>query len=435
MAGDIPHSLVAGLNFKTAPLEIREKLSFDVTELPACLSRMIENSTLNEGVILSTCNRVEAYAATHGDPERGLGELASFLAREKGISPDDLRPHLYLYHCEEAVEHLFQVVSSLDSLVVGEYQIMAQVKEAYDLANKNKATGQVLNKLFQSAIQVGKKVRSGTEIGKGAVSVGSVAVDLVSDIFEPESNFKVLLIGAGEVAELTATHLRKFGRARMTIANRSPEKASRLAGEFGGAVVDYSERVKAAAESDIVVVSTGAPEFVLKREEMEPLLPARKGEILVLIDLSVPRNIDPSLSDLGNVILYTVDDLQEIAKRNAGERELAAGEARQYIEGGAKDFSVWYSKQLLVPTLRRLREHFDETREAVLSGFSSRLEKLNDDDRKLLDDVLNLYTKRICNQPLMNLEKLKRTDASAEVAEAIDLMFLRAKPKGKDKES
>jgi glutamyl-tRNA reductase len=318
---------VAGLSYKTAPVELREKLAVHPTRLCCSGCRLKLGANLSEVVLLSTCNRVEIYGVTpwaSGQVHRLFQILSS--------SNADFTDHIYLKQGAEAVKHLFSVASGLDSMVIGETEITGQVKQAYLAAKDAKLTGQVTNRLFQTALQTAKEIRTQTGIGRGATSVGSVAVELAERIFDKNLSAKtVMIIGAGKMGEACVRHLAKKGARSVLVSNRSYERAQNLANEFGGRAVRFDECLSGMAEADIVVSSTGSPQTILRRADIEGIMPARRNRPLFLIDIAVPRDIDPEVQRLENVYLYNVDHLESIVRENVKSRELELAKCHAII--------------------------------------------------------------------------------------------------------
>src|SRR5664279_1714282 len=289
---------VAGLSYKTAPVEVRERLAVRPSLLPCYGCRLKLNAGLDEVVLLSTCNRVEIYGSTASWVQGKVHRLF----RQLCPADVDLTPYIYVKEGAAAVEHLFSVTSGLDSMVIGETEITGQVKNAYQAAQQAGLTGRVLNRLFQTALQIGKEIRTHTAIGRGATSVGSVAVELAEKVFSGDLSDKtVMILGAGKMGEACVRHLTKCGARSVLVANRSIERAEKLAAEFGGRAVRLEDSAAAMTEADILVSSTGSPDIVLRREDVAKILPARRNRPLVLVDIAVPRDIDPAVADLPNV--------------------------------------------------------------------------------------------------------------------------------------
>jgi glutamyl-tRNA reductase len=320
--------VVLGLSHHTAPVALRERFAFADARVPAALQTLRETGLADEAVILSTCNRVELYLATNQDPRLALTELRHFLTTCHDYH-DPLTDELYALAQPESIEHLFRVACGLDSMVLGETEILGQLKKAYDFALKHGHTGPVLNKAFQKAFNVAKHVRTETNIQRGSISVGSVAVELAEKIFSALSDRRVMVIGAGETSEKTARALLSRGAQSIIVSNRSYERAAALANELGGTAIHFEEWSTAFGDVDIVISSTAAPHYVLDRAKLEPLMRLRRNRPLLLIDIAVPRDIDPQVNFLENVYLYNIDDLQAIADDSLKQRkeEIARCEA------------------------------------------------------------------------------------------------------------
>jgi glutamyl-tRNA reductase len=318
---------VAGLSYKTTPVEVREKLAVQRARLQCCGCRLKLRGGLEEVVLLSTCNRVEIYGVSawiHGRVHQLFQELVG--------GDFDLTPYLYVKEGAEAAQHLFAVASGLDSLVIGETEITGQVKNAYQLAKDAGLVGKKMNRLFQTALSVVKEIRTNTGIGRGATSVGSVAVELAEKVFGAQLSEKtVMILGAGKMGEACVKHLAKRGAKTVLVANRSVERAEKLAAEFGGRAVRLEDSAAAMTEADILVSSTGSPDIVLHREEVARILPARRNRPLVLVDIAVPRDIDPAVAELPNVFLYDIDDLEAVVRENTKNREQELAVCHQII--------------------------------------------------------------------------------------------------------
>jgi len=345
---------VAGLSYKTAPVELRERLAVHRSRLQCSGCRLKLRGGLDEVVLLSTCNRVEIYGVTHRQ-NSDLARLFQELAEDTGL---DFAPHIYVKEGLDAAKHLFSVASGLDSLVIGETEITGQVKHAYQSAQAAKLTGKRLNRAFQSALQVAKLVRTETGIGRGATSVGSVAVELAEKVFDADLSAKtVMIIGAGKMGEACVKHLAKRGAQSVLVSNRSPERAEKLAAEFGGRAVGLGESRAALIAADIVVTSTSSPDYVLKSVDIAELLPERGNRPLILVDIAVPRDVDPAIQKLPNVFLYDIDDLEAIVRENTKCREHELARCRTIIAGRAAELLARISPapgRILAPQFPRL---------------------------------------------------------------------------------
>jgi glutamyl-tRNA reductase len=308
---------VAGLSYKTAPVELREKLAVHASRLHCYGCRLKIGANLSEVVLLSTCNRVEIYGVT----PKVNGNVHNIFQHLSASLDIDLSPFIYVKEGSQAVRHLFSVTGGMDSMVIGETEITGQVKHAYQTAQHAKLTGRVLNRVFQTALQTAKEIRTQTQIGRGATSVGSVAVELAERIFKNLAEKTVLIVGAGKMGEACVRHLAKRGASSVLVSNRSFERAQDLAAEFGGRAIRFDDCFTAMEQADIVVTSTGCPHTILHRAEIEQVMAARRNRPLVLVDIAVPRNIDPCVQQIRNVYLYDVDDLEVIVRENVKHRE------------------------------------------------------------------------------------------------------------------
>jgi glutamyl-tRNA reductase len=337
--------LVVGLNFRKTPVALRERFSVAAERIGALLSELRATADLQEAVVLSTCNRVEVYAGSERSSIRArhvFQSIANAMGSDAGEADlDEVESHLYLHRNEACVHHLFRVASSLDSLVVGETEIVGQVKKAYQLAQAAGATGKILNRLFQKALSVSKEVRTRSGIGRCSTSVGAVALDVAEKIFgEDFARQTVLIIGAGKMGETTLRHLSKRGAKTILISNRSIDRARELAGQFNGQIVPFEEMSQALDCADLVISSTSAPHYVLTRGELEPAMKGRGHRPVLLIDLAVPRDIDPRVQELGGVYLYNIDQLAEIANQNLQRRQAEATACEDLALEEAREFAV-----------------------------------------------------------------------------------------------
>jgi glutamyl-tRNA reductase len=322
--------LITGVSHKTAPVEVRECLAFREETLPAALADLKSREGVTECVILSTCNRVEIMLTTDdsSDPQ---SIVETFLADHKSVSAESIGPHLYRHEGEAAIHHLFRVAASLDSMVVGEPQILGQLKNAYAVAKDCGALCGWLDGLLSRAFGVAKRVRSETGIGQMAVSVSFAAVELARKIFGSLSNRTIMIVGAGKMSELAAKHLRRSGASHVFVTNRTHERAVEMAQLFQGTPVEYTRFVSMLPEVDIVIASSGAPHYILRKEDMQRVIAARRNKPMFVIDIAVPRNIDPAVNQVDNVFLYDIDDLQEVVNANLRERMKEADHAEAMV--------------------------------------------------------------------------------------------------------
>jgi glutamyl-tRNA reductase len=365
--------LVTGLNHKTAPIEIRERLAFGEPQIPAALERLLNLPSVGEGLILSTCNRVEVWAVAR-EPREGLEQIKRFLLDHRpDLAEEQVLPCLYSHAHHLAIRHLLRVTSSLDSMIVGEPQILGQVKEAFEIALNTKSTGVILNKVFKKAISVAKRVRTETGIAENAVSISFAAVELAKKVFEPLTDKEVLVLGGGEMAELALRHLMGNGVGRIRISNRSHPQAVALAEEFGGQPIPFDQFPSELSQADIVLCSTGAPHYLVTPDQVREALRHRRNRPIFLIDISVPRNIDPEVNRLNNVFLYDIDDLQSVVNQNLQERRREAHKAEAIVAEEIEGLLRWLKSLEVVPTVVALRDRAETIRKDEVERLLNRL--------------------------------------------------------------
>jgi glutamyl-tRNA reductase len=400
MTGDL---LALGASHKTASLELRERIALPTGRAARVLAELTEHEAIHEAVALFTCNRTELYLITADAVEAESAALA-ILSRQAGLRPTELLGSLYSLRGRDAVEHLFSVTGGLDSMIVGEAEIQGQVKRAYEMALVEAVTGPVSNRLFRDALAAGKRVRSETGVTRNNVSVSTVAVQLAGEFLGDLSNRRVLVIGAGENAELTARALRDRGVETLFVANRRYDRALGLAQRFGGRAVTFDDMPRELEAADIVVTSTGAPHQILGREELEFVAASRMGRPLVLIDLAVPRDIEPSVRDCPGIALYDMDDLQRAVARNMDAREAEAAEALVLVREEVARFEDWMASLDVVPTISALRQRADEVVQQVLRENESRWESLSPGDRERVEIVARAVVSRLLHEPTVRLK-------------------------------
>lgn len=397
------HFLVLGLNHKTAPVEVRERLSFGGERLHEVLQGLTALPSLDETAVLSTCNRTELYAIT-GDLHAAERDLVGFLGMKVAASEPPLDQFLYRAHDLEAVQHLFRVAAGLDSMILGEAQILGQVKDALHAALNANSLGVHLGKVFRQAIEVGKRVRTETGIGQNAVSVSYAAVELARQIFGDLGGKAVLIVGAGETGELTARTLTAHGASAILVANRTYERAVELAAQFGGEAFPFENLPLCLEHTDIVISSTGAPHAVLDYELVRQVMRRRHRRPLFLIDIAVPRDIDPRVNSLDSVYLYDIDDLQTVVERNLAKREQEVERVEHIIAEETAAFSQWWAARRMVPLIRALKAYGDEIRTRELERLFNRLPHLSARDRELIEASTRLIVNRLLHQPVVGLK-------------------------------
>lgn len=395
---------VAGLNHKVADVDVREKLAFNGPKLEEGLTRFRELPEVHEAIILSTCNRVELYANVK-DNQRAAEAVKTFLSEFHNINRSSLDTGLYIYEGTDAVRHIFRVASSLDSMVVGEPQILGQLKDAFELALSQKTTGILLNKLMKKAISVAKRVRTETRIAENAVSISFAAVELAKKIFTDLSKRVFMLLGAGEMAELAAKHLISGGVKEVLVSNRTYERACDLAKEFNGKPVRFDEFINEMARADIVICSTGAPDYIVSKSQMQKVMKERKQRQVFLIDISVPRNIDPEINDLDNVYLYNVDDLQGVIDSNLFERKKEAGKAEKIVDEELEIFLKWQSTLDSVPTIIAIREKAEEIKQEELDKLFHKITGMGEKEREAIEYMAAALINKMIHPPTAALKE------------------------------
>jgi glutamyl-tRNA reductase len=395
--------LLLGLNHKTATVDLREKLAGLLADLDAAYQELQPGPALLELVLYATCNRVESLCATE-EPDAAIAQLRTFFAGRGDIVAADLDASLYIHRDRDAVLHLFRVAASLDSLVVGEPQILGQIKEAYRQATRNRATGPILNRLLHKTFSVAKRVRRETGIGDHAVSISYAAVTLGRKIFGNLAGKTAVLVGAGEMAELALEHLKSDGVGRIIVANRTLERGLQLAQRFGGEAVSLEELADQLLQADIIISSTGSPQFLLTREQVKGVMRRRKHRPLFFIDIAVPRDLDPAINDLDNVYLYNIDDLKEVVESNWQRRYQEAAKAERLVAAETLKFLEWLETLAVYPTIISLKEKADRICEAELDKTLKQLGPLTDEQRQALEVLTHSITQKLLHDPIIFLK-------------------------------
>lgn len=414
------HLLVLGLNHKTAPVNIREKFAFSGETVIPALKVLHQYPTIEENVILSTCNRLEIWTVA-SDREQGQKDMISFLQSFQAVrlKEEEIEQYFYFYSGEEAVLHLFRVASGLDSLVLGEGQILGQLKEVYEDACTAETNGLFLNSLFKKAIHVGKKIRRTTAIGANAISVSTVAVDLAKKFLGNLTEQKVLILGAGEMGELTAKSLAVRGVKSIIVANRNFDRAEALAGVFDGQAIHFHEIEDYLSKVDIVISSTGAPHYVLLPEQINSAMSLRQGKRLVLIDIAVPRDIDPEVGKIAGVALYDIDDLKIVLEENMKQRELEAQKALKIIEEEIAEFKSWVK---INPVVALLRQRIERLRVRELEhALENKFSALSNEDEEAVEKLTLEIMNKILDLPISAV--MKRDDRQQQKIEALVELF------------
>lgn len=406
-------TLIIGLNHKTADIDIREKLAFHGPRLEEGLRKVSTLPEVKESVIISTCNRVEICLNVH-NPEKAVESVKDFIVEFHDINRDALDNALYIYDDLRAVQHIFRVTSSLDSMVVGEPQILGQIKDAFEFALKHKTTGILLNRLFKKSISVAKRIRTETKIAENAVSISFAAVELAKKIFTELAGKSFMLLGAGEMAELAAKHIINNGVKDIIIANRTYETGCELARTLNGRAIPFDDYLIELTHADIVICSTGARNYVLTKTEMQKVMKGRKNRPVFIIDISVPRNIDPGINNLSNVYLYDIDDLQGVVDSNMLERQKEARKAEGIIEEEIETYKKWLSSLDSVPTVIALREKAEGIKKEEWEKLLNRLPDLDEKERQVIEQTVNSIINKLIHPP---------TSALRESTEDMDLLI------------
>ncbi|MEM8608181.1 MAG: glutamyl-tRNA reductase [Myxococcota bacterium] len=411
--------LVVGLSHRTAPVEIRERLAVPPEQLEGELRSLVSGGGFEEALLVSTCNRVELYATSENPGEAMQHARETLSARLPEDGRDDV---LYSERGVAVVRHAFRVASSLDSLVVGEPQILGQVKEAYDAARGAGTAGTLLGRCFSQAFSTAKRVRNETGIAEGTVSVSSIACELAKKIFGHLEGRRTLLLGAGEMGEAAARSLRKTG-TQLHVTNRSEERAQELAASCGGRAVPYERLTTELADADVVVASTASPKFILTPELMRGVARSRRHRPLFIIDIAVPRDVDPRVGTMDNVFVYDVDDLQQVAEENLAVRAREAAEAERIIEEEVDSFLAWRRSLELAPTIVALRKRFGTVAEAELARALSRLDSVSPEDRAVLEGMARSLVNKLLHQPMTQLKAGAVEPDGAYLIDAVRRLF------------
>jgi glutamyl-tRNA reductase len=408
-----------GVNHKSAPVEVRERLAIPDSRLPDALKRFTHHPGVDEGMILSTCNRVELLAQT----QNGGADLRAFLRDYFQLDASSLEPHLYEYREQDAVRHLFRVASSLDSMVLGEAQILGQVKEAYATARAVGAIRTQLDLLLTRTFAVAKRVRSETEVGSSAVSVASVAVELAKKIFGSLNGKHVYLVGAGKMTELAAKHLLAHGAESIFVANRTYDRAIRLARKFDGQAIEFSRLYDTCDRGDIVISSTGSPVAIFRKEHGELFLSRRKNRPMFFIDIAVPRDVDPEMNKLDGIFVYDIDDLQQAVSSHVADRQKEAQLADSIIDAEVDRFHARLQTLEVVPTIVSLQDHLETIRQAEIDRVRGRLGHLSPEQELAVDALTHGIINKIMHTPISTLKTAARESEATTIVEIVRRLF------------
>ncbi len=414
--------VAVGLNHKSAPVSIREQIAFAPERQEEALRQLVASPEILEGLLLSTCNRVELYACSHDGPA-AASRLKSFLAEFHGVSEESLTTHLYEFHSEQAIRHLFRVASSLDSMVIGEPQILGQLKDAFAVAEGCRSVGLILTRLLHKTFSVAKRVRSETTIACQAVSISYSAVELARKIFGSLQDRSVMIIGAGEMCELAARHLVNHKTAGLLVANRTFERALELAKKFDGRAVPFNDFPDYLAQADIVLASTAATGYLLTRSQVEKVIRQRKNRPMFFIDIAVPRNIEPAVNEVNNAYLYDIDDLQNVIDANVKERGKAADKAEAIIDQEIGRFQRWLSDLELTPTIRDLQQQLERVRQQEMDKTFGQLQTLGPEERQAIDACTGAIIKKILHRPIAILKERRHDMSGEQYLDAVRMLF------------
>ncbi|MBZ5646709.1 MAG: glutamyl-tRNA reductase [Acidobacteriia bacterium] len=409
-----------GVNHRTAPVEVRERFAIPESRLPDALQSLCRYPGITEGLILSTCNRVEFLAHAENG---GEADLRGFIREYFAVDPTEFEKYLYEYRDDDAVRHLFRVASSLDSMIVGEPQILGQVKEAYTAARAVGAVNSHLDALVTRAFAVAKRIRSETQIGTSAVSVASVAVDLAKKIFGELGGKVVYLVGAGKMSELAARHLLAHGAEQILVSNRTYEKAQDMAEAFGGQAVLFEQLYDTVDKADIVISSTGAPHFIFRREHGEAFLHRRKNRPMFFIDIAVPRDVDPEMNKLDGIFVYDIDDLQQVSAQHIADRRREADRAEAIVTDEVRRFQDRLKTLSVVPTIVSLQEHMENIRQAEIERARGKLGQLSPEQEQAVDAITRGIINKVLHTPITTLKSAAKDPEATTLISVIRRIF------------
>lgn len=418
------HLVLVGLSHHQTPIEVRERLSCAEHQLPRALATLASCQGVREAAVLSTCNRMEVYAIVEGETvEAAFGALRAYLSAFHQVAESVFRPYVYYKAEQDAAHHLMRVASGLDSLVLGEGQILGQVRAALRFGLEAGTVGSGLNTLFQQAIVTGKRVQTETGLGRGAFSIGHAAVDLAHSIFDDLSHASTLILGAGKMSELTARHLVENGVRFVVVANRTFEKAERMAARLGGRAIHYDTFEEELVRTDIVLSSTAAPHPILRRETLRPILRRRRGKPLFLIDIAVPRDIEPEVADLDNVFLYNIDDLQAVVAEEARGRAAEAARAETLADEETAKFTAWYRTRQVSPVIAQMQARIEEIRQGDLAILRNKLGSLSEREWQAVEAATRAMMNKVMREPILRLKREAESDPpQTENPERYDLL-------------
>lgn len=423
--------LLLGVSHHTASVDLRERVDFSKRGVAEALRELAVYPAPAEAVVLTTCNRAEVYVACE-HPEATQRDLGRFMSRFHDVPESELAPHLYAHTGIDVARHLFRVAAGLDSLVVGEPQIFGQIKDAFATASRQRSTGSLLNKLFMSSFAVGKRVRAETGLGEGAVSVSYAAISLARKIFGNLHERRVLVVGAGEMAELTAIHLQSQPVAHIVVANRTLARAEALARKVGGTAAEWSALDDELIQADIVVTATGAQNAVISADSIGAVMRARRNRPLFVVDIGLPRDVDPAAGELEQVFLYNIDDLRAMISENLARRQEQTTHAEAMIGREVDQFAIWQRSRGTIPTVVALRRRFEAVRQAELERLTPKLHGLSADARAQVEEVTRLLVQKLLLAPTAQLKAAPDEATAARYSEALTQLFELEEPRPTD---
>jgi len=427
------HLLLIGISHRTAPVELRERVDFQVRGVAGALRALAERGSAREAVVVSTCNRAELYVACD-EAAATRQDLVRFVSEYNGVPATEIAPHIYEVVDLEVAQHLFRVAAGLDSLVMGEPQILGQVKDAHTVASDTHTAGPVLNRLFHTSFAVGKRVRSETGVGSGAVSISYAAVALARKIFGDLNSRSVAVIGAGEMGKLTALHMKAQSVQHITIVSRTMAHAARTAEAIGGASAAPWEELDAVlSASDIVITATGAAAPILTKAHIETVMRPRRNRPLFIIDIAMPRDVEAQAGEIEQVFLYNIDDLQSTVRDNMARRASEVSRAESIVREEVDKFGVWFRSRGVIPTVVALRERFEAIRRAELERLQFKLSTLPPDARARVDEITHLIVEKLLLTPTEQLKSLNDADTVGAYSEALTRLFGLSEPEERRK--
>lgn len=413
---------VLGLNHNTAPVDLREKLAVAEEKLPFYYSQILQNERIYEAMILSTCNRVEYYIVTD-DFMCNVENILHLISEENNVDYEILRKHSYIYCGDDAVKHIFRVASGLDSLVLGEPQIFGQIKESFQLAKIHGKVDKLLKKLEEFTIKTSKKIRTHTGISENPISVSYAAVEMAKKIFGDLKDKNALIIGAGEMCELAAKHLKGANINSILVTNRTFQRAEELAEEVDGKAVRFEKFTDYLEKVDIVISSTGASDYILRHSEVKKIMPLRKYEPMFFIDIAVPRDIEPAINNIENTYVYDIDDLKSVVEANKKAREKEAVKAMEIVENATLEFNKWLESLKIIPVIKELRVKFEDIKEFELERFINKAKVQDEKTKQLLNRLLTAYMNKLLHTPLTNLKNKGTSKNKYTLTEAVEILF------------